>query len=497
MRWSVGCNTVNYGNHYNEIQILTTGGTNVITPATIITPLTPPLTPIAGYSGQPMSKINDGDITNYYESSDSQSAIQVDLGSVVTNIRSIKFWNYWQDSRTYYNVQVMISTDGLQWQCVYGAVNTVQTSSGTEVVLSSLSPNLPYIIVPVSYTYDIQPSPTYPDASNNELIDGIIAGHFWFSTDNQDYWRPWVGWGSVSPTITFNFGQVVSISKVSIYCQGDRAGGIYLPASVTIAGTTFTVGDLGINGWQHFSGLWSGSTLAIKLSYFSGWIFVSEVTFTVASINDFQGCTSLTAVNIPTSVTYIGPLTFARTGLTSLTIPSSIVSMGTSVVAGCNSLVSITAPSSLSLLSSLTGCQNAILNTSYTVPGMKQYTLQTLTSVSIPNGAVSISWGAYYSCPISSIVIPATVTMIADFAFRYSTLTSVTIPVNVTIIGTGAFYGNPFTCINNWNPTTVRTIGSSAIPSTTTCGIHIIIIIIMTTTLLLLHNLMLLTITNF
>jgi len=52
------------------------------------------------------------------------------------------------------------------------------------------------------------------------------------------------------------------------------------------------------------------------------------------------------------------------------------------------------------------------LDTSYSVSGMKRYTLQALTSVTIPAGTTTISWGKYWGCPFTSITIPATVTSI-------------------------------------------------------------------------------------
>ena len=42
---------------------------------------------------------------------------------------------------------------------------------------------------------------------------------------------------------------------------------------------------------------------------------------------------------------------------------------------------------------------------------------------------------------------------------------------NVLLLGANAFNGDPFTCINNWNPTTTRTIDSTALTTAqkTTC----------------------------
>lgn len=313
MRWSVGGNSVNGGNHYNEIQIWTTSGVNLVTPSTVVTVTTATVCA----SNHPIDHIKDGDTSTYVDfisPSEPTAAVQVDLGSVRTSVRSIKFWNLWQDSRKYYNVQLMVSVDGLRWVKVYGPVDTVQTSSGTEIVLSAISPSIPYNILPQSYSYDIQPSTTggyadggYPDPGNLKLTDGIIAGHFFYVGDSSLYWLQWVGWRLSSPVITFNFANVVTISKVSIYFQGDRIGGICLPASVTITGTTtktFILGDLGINGWQDFVGLWIGNTITVKLTYTCQWIFVSEVMFT--ELKRFEGCSNLTTITIPTTVTTIG-----------------------------------------------------------------------------------------------------------------------------------------------------------------------------------------------
>ena len=62
----------------------------------------------------------------------------------------------------------------------------------------------------------------------------------------------------------------------------------------------------------------------------------------------FSGCSGLTSLTIPSSVTSIGESAFSGcSGLTSLTIPSSVTSIGESVFLGCSGLTSFTIPSSV------------------------------------------------------------------------------------------------------------------------------------------------------
>ena len=133
-------------------------------------------------------------------------------------------------------------------------------------------------------------------------------------------------------------------------------------------------------------------------------IKVNESEYTVREIEEytFQGCSSLTSVTIPNSVTSIAKGTFDKcSSLTSVTIPNSVTSIGDYAFWDCSSL----------------------------------------TSITIPNSVTSIGSGAFVACrSLTSITIPNSVTNIDEYTFEgCSSLTSITIPNSVTSIGREAF----------------------------------------------------------
>ena len=143
--------------------------------------------------------------------------------------------------------------------------------------------------------------------------------------------------------------------------------------------------------------------------------------------NAFHGCSGLTSLTIPSSVTEIGNWAFfGCSGLTSLTIPSGVTSIGEGTFYGCSGLTNLTIPSGVTSIGSeaFRGCSG-------------------LTSLTIPSGVTSIGDWAFNGCSgLTSLTIPSSVTSISGGTFQdCSGLTSLTIPSSVTEIGRRAFYG--------------------------------------------------------
>ena len=164
----------------------------------------------------------------------------------------------------------------------------------------------------------------------------------------------------------------------------------------------------------------------------------------------FYGCSGLTSLTIPSSVTSIGNHAFSGcSGLTSFTIPSSVTLIGGGAFSRCSGLTSLTIPSSVtsideSTFSDCSGLTSLTLPSSVTSIGNYAFErCSGLTSLTLPSSVTSIGESAFSDCSgLTSLTIPSSVTSISDCAFfGCSGLTSFTIPSSVTSIGWGAFCG--------------------------------------------------------
>ena len=139
----------------------------------------------------------------------------------------------------------------------------------------------------------------------------------------------------------------------------------------------------------------------------------------------FSGCSSLTSLTLPSSVTSIGGHAFEKcSGLTSLTLPSSVTSIGEFAFRYCSGLTSLTIPSGVTTTDyyAFADCRG-------------------LTSLTLPSSVTSIGGYAFAWCSgLTSLTLPSSVTSIGGYAFAWcSGLTSLTLPSSVTEIDWSTF----------------------------------------------------------
>ena len=192
-------------------------------------------------------------------------------------------------------------------------------------------------------------------------------------------------------------------------------------ASVTLGDNVTTIGNRAFQGCTALATPLISGTKFLQMfpSNYSGEYIIPDgiVEIVMAA---FNGCTGITSVEFPNTVTTIGDRAFQGcTALASVTLGASIATIGTDAFKNCP----LTSP----LMTSTRFFQM------YPVNHSGAYT--------IPNGITTISANAFMGCTgLTSVIIPNSATNIGTGVFQgCSNLTSVTLPSGITSIPANMF----------------------------------------------------------
>ena len=205
------------------------------------------------------------------------------------------------------------------------------------------------------------------------------------------------GWGTIPASVT-------SIGNYAFQNRRNLSGTVTIPASVT------SIGSYAFNA----SGIGT-VTIPASVTSIADWAFqncryLGTVTFSTRSDNltigssVFSGCTNLSTISIPSTVTSMGTSIFnGCTKLATIIISANIsTAIGNSMFYGCSSLKAITIPSNVTTIgnSAFNGCTS-------------------LSEITIPNTITSIGTSAFNGCTnLVTVDIPASVTSIGNTAFK-------------------------------------------------------------------------------
>ena len=229
-----------------------------------------------------------------------------------------------------------------------------------------------------------------------------------------------------SPNITFADANIKTICVANWDTNGDRELSEAEAAAVTNLGTVFR-NNASIKSFD-------------ELQYFTGLTAIGNYAF--------QSCTGLTSITIPNSVTTIGYQAFYNCSNLSVTIPNSVTSIGSSAFYNCSHLASVpnfVMSVGIDAFDGTAWFTNQPVGLVYAGKVAYKYkgSMPSNTSISLQEGTSEITARAFWYCSnLTSVTIPNSVTNIGyDAFYNCSGLTSVAIPNSVTGIGGSAFYG--------------------------------------------------------
>ena len=197
-----------------------------------------------------------------------------------------------------------------------------------------------------------------------------------------------------------------------------------------------------------------GNTYDEYLDEYTGSIVIPSTitlngsTYSVTAIGDkaFAKCTGMTDITLPSSISVIGEQSFAFcSALTQVVHANSITQIKEAAFYACTDLPIFIFPSETITIGAQafrgSGLREVVLTENMVLSDAVFYECNNLTSIIISDGVTTIPTWTFGYCPAFTMAnFPSSVTTICDYAFyNCQGLKEIYIPANITNIGTDAF----------------------------------------------------------
>ena len=217
--------------------------------------------------------------------------------------------------------------------------------------------------------------------------------------------------GAWSSIVSVTYRKPAAATVASGKCGDSAKWTLDAAGTLTISGSGKTW-DFIDEDWNA-NAPWYDASLRLRIKK-----VVVEKGITYVGTRAFYDCSEMTSVSLPTTLETMGADVFMYcTGLTSVTIPDGVTFISGDFFLGCTSLKSVTLPDSL-----------------WETGGCTFMYCTSLTSVRLPATLLSISWQMFKDCKsLTSLTIPRSVVNVMQDAFSGCTALK-----NVTYTGTAA-----------------------------------------------------------
>lgn len=248
-----------------------------------------------------------------------------------------------------------------------------------------------------------------------------------------------------------------NVVEVSPRQEGRYEGNIVIPPSFVQGGVHYTVVRIGNNAFNdadYVTGVeMPNSITSIGFQAFYNCENLRDIVLPASvrtiETNAFMYCHNLKDVTLNEGLETIGNGAFnmCYNALVSITLPSTLKTLGYEVFQNCNKLKEITIPNGVtsighSLFQDCTSLERVQLPaTMASIPSEMFYNCYALRSINIPSTVNSIGESAFRNCDaLTSVTIPEGVETLGNYAFfNCDNLLSVSIPEGITVIPYEAF----------------------------------------------------------